>query len=90
VANSRLTGYTFLGEYAPDFAIWPRPFRILRNYYAALLFPPDKTSDIPDIWNPNDYKKETWRGLLCFNFDMTGDTWDPARFEGIRELIAHR
>ncbi|MGA2257372.1 MAG: hypothetical protein ABSG53_22165, partial [Thermoguttaceae bacterium] len=49
--------------------------------------PPDKTSDIPDIWNPNDYNKATWRGLLCINFDMTGDTWDPAKLEGIRELI---
>jgi len=60
---------------------------ILRNYYAALLLPPDKTSDIPDIWNPNNYDKATWRGLLCINFDMTGDTWDPAKLEGIRELI---
>jgi hypothetical protein len=59
----------------------------LRNYYAALLFPPDKTSDIPDIWNPNDYAKATWRGLLCINFDMTGDTWDPAKLEGLRELV---
>ena len=60
---------------------------ILRNYYASLLFPPDKTSDIPDIWNPNDYDKSKWRGLLCINFDMTGDTWDPAKLEGVRELI---
>lgn len=59
----------------------------LRNYYAALLFPPDKTSDIPDRFNPNAYDKATWRGLLCINFDMTGDTWDPPRLEGIRELI---
>jgi len=59
----------------------------LRNYYASLLFPPDKTSDIPDIWNPDDYDKATWRGLLCINFDMTGDTWDPAKLEGIRQLI---
>ena len=59
----------------------------MRNYYAALLFPPDKTSDIPDIWNPNDYNKATWRGLLCINFDMTGDTTDPAKLEGLRELV---
>jgi hypothetical protein len=59
----------------------------LRNYYAALLFPPDKTSDIPDIWNPNDYNKATWRGLLCINFDMTGDTTDAAKLEGLRELV---
>jgi hypothetical protein len=52
-----------------------------------LLFPPDKTSDIPDVWNPDKYDKATWRGLLCINFDMTGDTWDPAKLEGIREII---
>ena len=60
---------------------------VIRNYYAALLLPPDKTSDIPDIWNPNEYDKAKWRGLLCINFDMTGDTWDPAKLEGIRVLI---
>lgn len=60
---------------------------ILRNYYASLLFPPDKTSDIPDKWNPNNYDKATWRGLLCINFDMTGDTWNPEKLEGVRELI---
>jgi hypothetical protein len=44
-------------------------------------------SDIPDIWNPDKYDKAIWRGLLCINFDMTGDTWDPAKLEGLRELI---
>jgi len=33
------------------------------------------------------YDKATWRGLLSSNFDMTGDTWDPDKLEGIRELI---
>jgi hypothetical protein len=60
---------------------------ILRNYYASLLFPPDKTSDNPDGWNPDHYDKSLWRGLLCINFDMTGDTWDPDKLEGIRELV---
>ncbi|MCE5314445.1 MAG: hypothetical protein ABFD49_05395 [Armatimonadota bacterium] len=59
----------------------------LRNYYGSLLFPPDKTSDIPDVWQPDSYDKATWRGLLCMNFDMTGDTIDPAKLEGVRELI---
>ncbi len=59
----------------------------LRNYYASLMLPPDKTSDIPDIWNPDAFDKATWRGLLCFNFDMTGDTWQPQKLEGLRELI---
>ena len=49
--------------------------------------PRDKTSDIPDIWNPNDYDKATCRGLLCIYFDMTGDTTDAAKLEGLRELV---
>ncbi|MCX6360058.1 MAG: hypothetical protein NT029_09635, partial [Armatimonadetes bacterium] len=60
---------------------------IIRNYWASLILPPDKTSDIPDIWNPDQYDKAVWRGLLCINFDMTGDTWDPAKVEGLRLLI---
>ncbi len=58
-----------------------------RNYYASLLLPPDKTSDMCDLWDPNRYDKSLWRGLLCINFDMTGDTWDPEKLEGVRELV---
>jgi hypothetical protein len=79
-------GYDYT-RYASSFSFSDGAVGPLRNYHAALLFPPDKTSDIPDIWNPNDYNKATWRGLLCLNFDMTGDTWDPAKLEGVRELI---
>lgn len=60
---------------------------ILRNYYASLLFPPDKSCDNPDGWNPDHYDKAIYRGLLCFNFDMTGDTWDPDKLEGLRLLV---
>ena len=60
---------------------------ILRNYWAALVLPPDKSSDIPDKWQPDQYDKSSWRGLLTINFDMTGDTWDPVKLEGIRQLI---
>jgi hypothetical protein len=79
-------GYDYV-RYASTFSFSDGAVGILRNYYASLLFPPDKTSDIPDVWNPDKYDKATWRGLLCINFDMTGDTWDPAKVEGIRELI---
>ena len=79
-------GYDY-ARYASTVSFSDGAVGILRNYYASLLLPPDKTSDIPDIWNPNDYDKATWRGLLCINFDMTGDTWDPAKLEGLRELI---
>ena len=60
---------------------------IIRNYWASLVLPPDKTSDIPDIWNPDQYDKSIWRGLLCINFDMTGDTWDRDKVDGLRQLI---
>jgi hypothetical protein len=79
-------GYDY-ARYASTVSFSDGAVGIIRNYYAALLLPPDKTSDIPDIWNPNNYDKAIWRGLLCINFDMTGDTWEPAKLEGIRELI---
>ena len=79
-------GYDYT-RYASAFSFSDGAVGILRNYYASLLFPPDKTSDIPDVWNPNEYDKAKWRGLLCINFDMTGDTWDAAKLEGLRELV---
>jgi len=79
-------GYDYT-RYASSFSFSDGAVGPLRNYYAALLFPPDKTSDIPDIWNPNGYNPATWRGLLCLNFDMTGDTTDAAKLEGLRELV---
>ncbi len=60
---------------------------ILRNYYASLLFPPDKLEDNGDAWNPDHYDKATWRGLLCFAIMTTGDTWDKAKLAGLRQLF---
>jgi len=79
-------GYDY-ARYASTVSFSDGAVGIIRNYWASLLLPPDKTSDIPDIWNPDHYDKATWRGLLCLNFDMTGDTTDPGKLEGIRELI---
>jgi hypothetical protein len=79
-------GYDY-ARYASTISFSDGAVGILRNYYASLILPPDKSSDIPDVWNPANYDKATWRGLLCINFDMTGDTWDPAKVEGLRELI---
>jgi hypothetical protein len=79
-------GYDY-ARYASTVSFSDGAVGIIRNYYASLLLPPDKTSDIPDIWNPAQYDKATWRGLLCINFDMTGDTWENAKLEGLRELI---
>lgn len=79
-------GYEYV-RYASALSFTDGAAGAVENYYASLLFPPDKTSDIPDKWDPNKYDKGVWRGLLCFNFDMTGDTWDRAKIEGVRELI---
>ncbi len=79
-------GYDY-ARYASTVSFSDGAVGIIRNHWASLLLPPDKTSDIPDVWQPDKYDKATWRGLLTINFDMTGDTWDPAKLEGIRELI---
>ena len=57
------------------------------DYYASYLFPPDKINDMPDIWDPAKYDPATWRALLCSNIDMTGDTFDPVKLEGLRDLL---
>jgi hypothetical protein len=80
------TGYDY-ARYASTVSFSDGAVGILRNQWASLLLPPDKTSDIPDIWQPGQYDKALWRGLLTINFDMTGDTWDPQKLEGLRELI---
>jgi len=79
-------GYDYV-RYASSLQFSDGAVGIIRNYYAALLFPPDKINDMPDIYNPDQFDKATWRGLLCCNFDMTGDTWNPEKLEGLRELI---
>jgi hypothetical protein len=79
-------GYDYT-RYASAFSFSDGAVGPLRNYYASLMLPPDKISDIPDVWNPKDYNKANWRGLLCINFDMTGDTADAAKLEGLRELV---
>ncbi|WP_165224059.1 hypothetical protein [Aquisphaera insulae] len=79
-------GYDY-ARYASNIQFSDGVIGLLRNQWATLLLPPDKTCDNPDQWNPDAYNKATWRGLLTMNFDMTGDTWDPAKLEGVRELI---
>ena len=79
-------GYDY-ARYASSISFSDGAVGILRNYWTALLLPPDKSSDIPDKWQPDEYDKSIWRGLLTINFDMTGDTWNPDKVEGIRQLI---
>jgi hypothetical protein len=79
-------GYDY-ARYASSLSFSDGAVGILRNYWESLLIPPDKSSDIPDKWQPDQYDKAIWRGLLTMNFDMTGDTWNPSKLEGVRQLI---
>ena len=51
------------------------------------MLPADKTSDFPEKAQPDNYDKATWRGMLSLNLDPSQDTSDPAKMEGLRELI---
>lgn len=80
------TGYDY-ARYASTISFSDGAVGIIRNHWASLILPPDKSSDIPDVWQPEKYTKDIWRGLLTINFDMTGETWDPEKVEGLRQLI---
>jgi hypothetical protein len=71
-------------RYASSFQFTDGQAGALADYYASYLFPPDKINNMPDIWDPAKYDPATWRGLLCSNFDFSGDTFEPAKVEGIR------
>ena len=60
---------------------------ILRNHWAALMLPPDKTSNFPEKSQAFRYDKASWRSMLAYNVDISQDTSDPDKMEGIRELI---
>ena len=60
---------------------------ILRNHWASLILPPDKTSNFPEKSQANAYDKTSWRSMLAYNVDISQDTTDPEKIEGIRELI---
>ncbi|MEN6535752.1 MAG: hypothetical protein ABFD89_18960 [Bryobacteraceae bacterium] len=84
--GGNLVGYDY-ARYASSISFSDGAVGVTRNHWASLILPPDKASDIPDVWQPNKFDKSSWRGLLTMNFDMTGDTLDPAKLEGLRELI---
>jgi len=74
-------------KYGSGFQFTDGQSRDVSNYYASYLFPPDKINDMPDSWDPDRYDPATWRRLLCSNIDMTGDTFDEAKLEGLRLLL---
>ena len=49
-------GYDY-ARYASTVSFSDGAVGIIRNYYASLLLPPDKTSDIPDVWNPDQVRQ---------------------------------
>ena len=59
----------------------------LKNYYASLMLPPDKTSDFPEKAQVHGFDKSTWRGKLCFNVDISQDSAKLSDAEGTRQVI---
>ena len=59
---------------------------LYEQYDASRLFPADKLSGIPDLWNPRNCNV-TWNVLLMFNPDFTGDPDAPAAIECMRALV---
>lgn len=81
--GGNLAGYDYI-RLGAGFQFSDGAVGILGNYWASQLLPPDKINNMPDIWDPARFENATWRGLLANNFDLTGDTWDPAKLEGLR------
>ena len=80
-------GYDYI-RFASNIQFSDAAVGLLRDYWATLLFPPDKLADNPDAWrNIANFDSATWRGWLCLNPDTVGDTWDPTKLDGLRELF---
>jgi Melibiase len=80
-------GYDYV-RYSSNIQFSDAAVGLVRNQWAALLLPPDKVADNPDAWRDvSNYDKATWRGWLCLNPDTVGDTWDPVKLDGLRELF---
>lgn len=79
-------GYEY-SRFASTFSFSDGAVGILRNHWASLLLPPDKTSDIPETTQPENYDKASWRGYLCTNFGVSQDSADPEKLDGVREMI---
>jgi hypothetical protein len=80
-------GYDYV-RYSSNIQFSDAAVGLTRNYWTALLLPPDKVADNPDAWRDvSNYDKATWRGWLCLNPDTVGDTWDPVKLDGLREFF---
>jgi hypothetical protein len=79
-------GYDY-AHYASSISFSDGAVGMLRNHWASLILPPDKTAENGDFWEIDKFDKSIYRGLLTMGFDNAGDTWEPDRVEGMRELI---
>ena len=79
-------GYDY-ARYASSISFSDGAVGMLRNYWASLILPPDKTAENGDFWTIDKFDKSIYRGLLTMGFDNEGDTWEPDKLEDMRELI---
>jgi len=79
-------GYDY-ARYASSISFSDGAVGMLRNYWASLILPPDKTAENGDFWRIDKFDQSIYRGLLTMGFDNEGDTWDPDKLEGMRQLI---
>ncbi len=79
-------GYDYV-RYSSNIQFSDAGVGLMRNYWAALLLPPDKVADNPDAWRDVDRYNKAWRGWLCLNPDTVGDTWNSEKLDGLRELF---
>ncbi len=74
-------------RYAASWTLSDNQLGVAGLYDASYIFPPDKIEDLVDAWNPRYYNKLTWRGLLQGRPTMIGETENPSKLEGIRQLF---
>ncbi len=79
-------GYDY-ARYASSISFSDGGVGILSNYWASLFLPPDKTGANGDFYEVDKFEKATYRGLLTMAFDNAGDTWDPQKLDGMRQMI---
>jgi hypothetical protein len=79
-------GYDY-ARYSSSISFSDGAVGMVRNHWASLILPPDKTAENGDFWEIDKFDKSIYRGLLTIGFDNAGDTWEPDKVEGMRELI---
>ena len=79
-------GYDY-ARYASSISFSDGAVGILSDYWSSLFLPPDKTGANGDFYEVDKFEKATYRGLLTMAFDNAGDTWDPQKLEGMRQLV---